>query len=187
MKQYLIALMALIAFMEITNLNAEPSGKAATSPANSSITAVIRSKGNLGCLVLQKNQQDLVEICSAAPGGIVPKLQDAYMQDNQLAVVLDYDNWFVYQRYELAGGVWTLKQKAYFNSMNLPRKQRLLLVEMPDLTHAKLTFSKKGDSLFRKKGVVQPDDHMELFEFSSNGTVLKNGAPYNYNSGKESN
>ncbi|MGB8355799.1 MAG: hypothetical protein WCD79_18010 [Chthoniobacteraceae bacterium] len=187
MKKYLITLVALVSLMEIKHLNAEPNGKAASSPANSSITGVVRSKDNLGCLVLQKDQQDLVEICSAAPGGIIPKLQDACMQDDQLAVVLDYDNWFCYQRYEQVGGIWALKQKTYFNTMNLSRKQRLLLVEMSDLTHAKLTFSKKGDSLFRKKGVIQPGDREEIFAFSRNGTVLKNGNPYNYNSGRETN
>ena len=184
MKRYIIAILVLVSITEIMNLNADPNSKTDTSPENSSITAVNRFTGDRTSLVLQKDHVDLLAIPDT-PQGIVPKLEDSCMRGNQLAVVMDYDFCFYYQLFELEGGTWTLKQKALFNAMNLSRQQRLLLVEMPDLTHAKLTFSKPGDNIFRKKGVVQPGDRQEIFKFSGDGTVLKNGNPYHYNSGRE--
>ncbi len=63
----------------------------------------------------------------------------------------------------------------------------LIAVQMTDLTHVKIFSIQKGNFGPRIRGVVKPYDHQDIFEFSINGTVLKNGTPYSYNSGQESN
>lgn len=176
-------ILILIGAMAASDVKAEPNGRAETSPPGNVISAVNRTVNDRASLVLRKNNADLLTI-SDTPQGIIPKLQDAYLQGNQLAVVVDCDLNFRYQLYALQNNSWVLLKDVTFNTMNLARRQRLLLVQMSDVTHVKIINNSGGADLFRKKGIVKEGDPQDIFEFGSN-TTLKNGAVYNYNNGRE--
>jgi hypothetical protein len=161
-------------------------GTMKTSSLPAGIASDIRVSGDRKCLILQNNERDVLSFCAAAAGAFVPKLQSAYLRDDQLAVVLDYDLWLQYERYSLEKGVWALKSKAAFNSLNGLRRQQLILVELMDATHVRITSAKNSESLSREKGKIDQSDQQDIFEFSING-ILKNGSAYTYTSGRESN
>jgi len=170
--------------MAVLNAKADSNGNADTFSSNSSgITAVNRLSGDRTWLVLRQSNADLLTIPNT-PQGIIPKLQGAYMQSNQLAVVVDYDLCFLYQLYALQSGSWVLQKQVDFSAMGESRRARLVLVQMTDLTHVTLTYNTGGADLGRRKGIVHSGDPQDIFEFDTSGT-LKNGAAYNYNYGRE--
>jgi hypothetical protein len=152
---------------------------------NNAITAVNRFEGARAWLVLRENNADLL-VVPDTPQGIVPKLDDAFIKDKQLAVVMDYDFCLMYQLYALVGGVWKKEYEMRF--CNLDRlRDFLIAVRIPDLNHVKVFSTQPGNMEPRVRGVIKPYDHIDSFQFETNGTALKNGNPYSYNSGQDSN
>ena len=172
-------------FFLISEVRADSYGMARTSPANREITALNRFRGDRTWLVLRKNDRDFLTVPDT-PQGIIPKLQDAYQTEDQLALIVDYDFNFLYQLYLLKDGNWTLQSQSAFNVMGSARRQALLLVQLTDLTHVTLTYPKGGPDLFREKRDVREGDRRDIFEFGPD-VILKNGSVYNYRNGLESN
>ncbi len=88
-------------------------GRGREANKNSSISAVNRFRGDRTWLVLRKDNADLLVIPDTAQG-IVPKLENAYIKDNQLAVVIDYEFSFLYELYSLEGGAWKKSRRCDF-------------------------------------------------------------------------
>jgi hypothetical protein len=172
------------AFRLISEMRENSNGMAKTAPANREITALNRFCTDRTWLILRKNGRDLLTVPDT-PQGIIPKLQDVHQEDDQLALIVDYDFAFRYQLYLLKDGNWTLQSQSYFNAMDFARRARLLLVQLTDLAHVTLTYTTGPQDLFREKRDVREGDRQDIFEFGPD-IILKNGSVYNFRNGLES-
>ena len=171
-----------IMFMVVAKADTERYGRAEAANKNGSITAVHRLSNGQSWLVLRKDNADLLKIPATA---LLINLEDAWLQDGQLAVVLDSDLSLTYQLYSLQGGNWKLQRQTAFYPLNVSTRASLILVQMPNLTDVILSCAKKGD-VARVSGVTNPDDPKITFKFATDGSVLKDGRPYRLKSDGES-
>ena len=157
---------------------ADTTGLAETGTTSDGITAIRRAGINGNELIIQKNNKDI--FVAAVSPGFIPMLQGAYMSNSQMALVVDYDLKFEYQLYGMKNEQWVLLRKASFNNMTLARRQNLILVEVTDLTHVKLTYNIEKNHALRFARITNPDDYVVTFEFLPDGKILKNGIRYRH-------
>lgn len=177
-----------------SQLSGQDANRAPFSPKESVFEVTTEKLSDREALVLKLNGDGAtlppLRQTAVVPGALLGTMVDAKTLGKQLAIVQDIGGISLrYQRYELQDGDWVKQGEKMFFALTTRRSQALCLVRLESIDKVRVTLLKEGEdfslpvepgSTVPRRTVGQPEagDPSFLFQFNSDGVILRDGQPY---------
>lgn len=130
----------------------------------------------------QNNEPIKLTIKGPFPPTHRPEFVTYYLNQDDLAIIIDNDFFLLYRLYRRVNGEWTMITEQTFSAMQWGRRSKITQVKLLSEKVAIVCFIPDGEVMGRerKRGIVKATDRKETYVFDVGGDISLDNAPYTY-------